>query len=74
MVAGEGLSPRPQDYDARAKTNVVIEGNHLQRKLPNDGDGSVAKWLNQVTNFNVEIGAIQNPIMADKYLRSELLS
>jgi len=31
------------------------------------GDGSVAKWLNQVTEFNVEIGAIQNPVMADKY-------
>lgn len=31
------------------------------------GDGSVAKWLNQVTEFNVEVGAIQNPIMADKY-------
>jgi NitT/TauT family transport system substrate-binding protein len=30
-------------------------------------DGSAAKWLNQVTNFNVEVGAIQNPIMADKY-------
>ena len=30
-------------------------------------DGSVAKWLNQVTNFNVEVGAIQNPILADKY-------
>ena len=30
-------------------------------------DGSAAKWLNQVTDFNVEVGAIQNPIMADKY-------
>ncbi|HEY7244002.1 MAG TPA: ABC transporter substrate-binding protein [Xanthobacteraceae bacterium] len=30
-------------------------------------DGSVAKWLNQVTSFNVEIGAIQNPIMAEEY-------
>src|SRR5215470_429231 len=30
-------------------------------------DGSVVKWLNQVTNFNVEVGAIQNPVMADKY-------
>lgn len=30
-------------------------------------DGSVAKWLNQVTNFNVEVGAIQNPIMAEQY-------
>lgn len=30
-------------------------------------DGSAVKWLNQVTNFNVEVGAIQNPMMADKY-------
>jgi NitT/TauT family transport system substrate-binding protein len=30
-------------------------------------DGSVAKWLNQVTNFNVEVRAIQNPIMAEQY-------
>jgi NitT/TauT family transport system substrate-binding protein len=30
-------------------------------------DGSVVKWLNQVTNFNVEVGAIQNPILADTY-------
>jgi len=36
------------------------------------GDGSVPKWLNQVTNFNVEIGAIQNPIMADKYFDPSL--
>lgn len=36
------------------------------------GDGSVVKWLNQVTDFNVEIGAIQNPIMADKYFDPSL--
>ena len=35
-------------------------------------DGSVAKWLNQVTNFNVEVGAIQNPMMADKYFDASL--
>jgi NitT/TauT family transport system substrate-binding protein len=35
-------------------------------------DGSVVKWLNQVTNFNVEVGAIQNPIMADQYLDPSL--
>lgn len=35
-------------------------------------DGSVAKWLNQVTNFNVEVGAIQNPIMAEKYFDPSL--
>jgi NitT/TauT family transport system substrate-binding protein len=36
------------------------------------GDGSVVKWLNQVTNFNVEVGAMQNPIMADKYFDPSL--
>lgn len=30
-------------------------------------DGSVVKWLNQVTHFNVEVGAIQNPVLADTY-------
>jgi NitT/TauT family transport system substrate-binding protein len=31
------------------------------------GDGTAAKWLNQVTDFNVAVGAIQQPMMADKY-------
>jgi NitT/TauT family transport system substrate-binding protein len=35
-------------------------------------DGSAAKWLNQVTTFNVEVGAIQNPVMADKYFDPSL--
>lgn len=35
-------------------------------------DGSAVKWLNQVTNFNVEVGAIQNPVMADKYFDPSL--
>jgi NitT/TauT family transport system substrate-binding protein len=35
-------------------------------------DGTAAKWLNQVTNFNVEVGAIQNPLMADKYFDPSL--
>lgn len=35
-------------------------------------DGSVVKWLNTVTMFNVEVGAFKDPIMADKYLDSSL--
>jgi sulfonate transport system substrate-binding protein len=35
-------------------------------------DGSIVKWLNQVTNFNVEVGAIANPVMADKYFDPSL--
>lgn len=35
-------------------------------------DGSVVKWLNQVTTFNVEVGAIQNPIWADQYFDPSL--
>jgi NitT/TauT family transport system substrate-binding protein len=35
-------------------------------------DGSVTKWLNQVTNFNVEVGAIQKPIMAEQYFDPSL--
>lgn len=30
-------------------------------------DGSVARWLNSVTMFNVEVGAFKDPIMAEKY-------
>ena len=30
-------------------------------------DGSVAKWLNSVTMFNVEVGAFKDPMMAEKY-------
>jgi NitT/TauT family transport system substrate-binding protein len=30
-------------------------------------DGSATKWFNHATNFNVEVGAIQNPIMAESY-------
>ena len=35
-------------------------------------DGSVAKWLNSVTMFNVEVGAFTDPIMAEKYLDATL--
>ncbi len=30
-------------------------------------DGTAIKWLNRVTDFNVVIGSLENPIMADKY-------
>jgi hypothetical protein len=33
----------------------------------------VTKWLNQVTNFYVDIGAIQNPIQAEEYFDRKLL-
>ena len=35
-------------------------------------DGTAVKWLNQVTNFNVAVGAIENPVMADKYFDPSL--
>ncbi len=35
-------------------------------------DGTVAKWLNQVTNFNVEVGAFTNPVPAEKYFDQSL--
>jgi NitT/TauT family transport system substrate-binding protein len=35
-------------------------------------DGSAAKWLNQVTQFNVDIGAIDKAIYADKYFDTSL--
>lgn len=30
-------------------------------------DGSIVRWLNQVTDFNQEVGAIKNPIRAETY-------
>jgi NitT/TauT family transport system substrate-binding protein len=30
-------------------------------------DGSLQRWLNQVTDFNVEVGAIKNPVRAEQY-------
>lgn len=35
-------------------------------------DGTVAKWLNQVTNFNVEVGAFTNPVPAERYFDPSL--
>ena len=35
-------------------------------------DGTAAKWLNKVTEFNVAVGAIQQPMMADKYFDPSL--
>jgi NitT/TauT family transport system substrate-binding protein len=35
-------------------------------------DGTVAKWLNQVTAFNVEVGAFANPVPAEKYFDASL--
>jgi len=35
-------------------------------------DGSVQKWLNRVTDFNVEVGAIKNPLRAEQYFDPQL--
>jgi NitT/TauT family transport system substrate-binding protein len=35
-------------------------------------DGTVHKWLNQVTNFNVEVGAFTDPVPAEKYFDPSL--
>jgi NitT/TauT family transport system substrate-binding protein len=35
-------------------------------------DGTVVKWLNQVTNFNVEVGAFANPVTAEQYFDASL--
>ena len=36
-------------------------------------DGTVAKWLDQVTDFNVEIGAMKNPLKAAAYFDATVL-
>jgi NitT/TauT family transport system substrate-binding protein len=35
-------------------------------------DGTVTKWLNQVTDFFVESGGITNPVKADQYFMTDL--
>lgn len=35
-------------------------------------DGTVTRWLNQVTHFNVEVGAFTNPIPAERYFDPNL--
>jgi hypothetical protein len=35
-------------------------------------DGTVVRWLNQVTNFNVEVGAFQTPVPAERYFDGSL--
>jgi len=35
-------------------------------------DGTVTKWLNQVTDFFVESGGISNPVKADQYFMPQL--
>ena len=39
--------------------------SHDWRKLYSDG--TVTKWLQQVTDFFVRFGGIQNPVPASKY-------
>jgi NitT/TauT family transport system substrate-binding protein len=35
-------------------------------------DGTVVKWLNQVTHFNVEVGAFKDPVPAERYFDASL--
>jgi NitT/TauT family transport system substrate-binding protein len=35
-------------------------------------DGTVVKWLNQVTSFNVEVGAFKDPVPAERYFDASL--
>jgi len=44
--------------------------SHDWRKLY--GDGTVTKWLQQVTDFFVRFGGIQNPVPASKYFDPKL--
>ncbi len=37
------------------------------------GDGTVTKWLDQVTDFNVEIGAMKNPLRAGTYFDATIM-
>lgn len=46
---------------------ATVRWNTSKDWLPHYQDGSVQRWLNQVTDFNVEVGAIKNPVRAEQY-------
>ena len=76
--SNEALQILQSKYYAKISMSEVEEMYKVTRWYPTKEwaqyyrDGSVAKWLNQVTNFNVEVGAIQNPIMAEQYFDPSL--
>lgn len=57
-----------EDLHAQYKAEKVFTSQEWAQKFK---DGTVTKWLNQVTNFFHDIGAIENPVPADKYFHPQ---
>ncbi len=57
-----------EDLHAQYKAEKVFTSQEWAEKYK---DGTVTKWLNQVTDFFHDIGAIKNPVPADKYFHTQ---
>lgn len=87
MVANELLVYNPrksidilsEKYYPEVPTSDLWENYQAERVLPATKwveyyqDGTIDKWLDQVTNIYVEVGAFKNPRPAAKYFDSDLL-
>ena len=66
-------------YYQEVPTSDLWENYQAERVLPSATwvgyyqDGTIDKWLDQVTNVYVEVGAFKNPRPASKYFDSKLL-
>lgn len=69
-----------EKYYQKVPTNELWEQYQAERVLPTIKwidyyeDKTIDKWLDQVTNIYVEMGAFKNPRSASKYFDSKLLS
>ena len=87
MAANELLVYNPRQsidilsdkYYPEVPTSDLWENYQAERVLPSSKwieyyqDGTIDKWLDQVTNTYVEVGAFKNPRPASEYFDSDLL-
>ncbi len=68
-----------ENYYKKVPTSDLWEQYQAERVLPTTDwitfyqDGTISKWLDQVTNTYVEVGAFENPRPASVYFDSKLL-
>ncbi|MCK4787892.1 MAG: hypothetical protein KAV87_29330, partial [Desulfobacteraceae bacterium] len=68
-----------EKYYPKVPTSDLWEQYQAERVLPTTHwikyyqEGTIDKWLDQVTNIYVEVGAFKNPRPAAEYFDSDLL-